>query len=360
MKIRQAAALAAHVASRSSAIQILQHVRIDGRHITACDISQQIEIPIDAIEGLNGAVFCVHAARLTRILKALPEEAELKLRVKDARVFLSAGATRYELNAMAPEDFPRLDMPEAGADGVTVPTKPLVDALRFCTPAMATADIRYYLNGMHLGIFPGRMEITATDGHRLHRARVPLDGGGRQCAAILPWSSVARIIEISGEHKDIELSLTDTLALIDTGRETLSAKLIDGKFPEAERVIPAGRPASGTVPRLAFVDAARRVAQIFDGEKFQGIQVDFTPGAIELSAKNAGQETAAERFEWSAVDTRLKPLSIGFQWQFLAEAIEAFPGERVNLHLPDNDQGSLYVTDTDDGKYQVVLMPARI
>lgn len=360
MNLRQAVALAAHVASRTASVPILQHVRIGSGRITACNIEQQLEIPVTLSDSLSGAVFCVHAARLTRILKALPEEAELDFKTRDGRAFLTAGPTRYELNTLAAEEFPRLDVPPEDALTVSVAAKPFVDALRFCLPAMAIADARYYLNGMHIGLFPGRMELTATDGHRLHRARIALEGADGERGAIFPGGAVARILEIAAGHEDIELTVATSIAIVNAGGETLSAKLIDGQFPAADRVIPAKRPATGSVGRLAFAAAVKRMAQIFDADKLQGLQLDFSANAIDLSAKNSAAETAAERFDWSAADARFKPLSFGLQWRYLVEALECFAGERVNLHLPDNDSGSMYLTDAGAGSYAAVIMPARI
>lgn len=362
MKLRQAVALAAHVASRTAALPIMQHVRIDGAHVTACSVDQQLEIPMALPGGLTKAAFCVHASHLTRILKGLPEEIELDLKHVGARLFLTAGPTRYELNALGPEDFPRLDMPPEGAFGVTLESKAFVDAVRFCLPAMATNDIRYYLNGLHLDIAPGRMALTATDGNCLHRARVAFggDSDGERRTAIIPGAGVARILDIVGGHQTFELTLATTLAIVNADGETLSAKLIDGQFPDAGRVIPSDRAATGSVGRLALAAAVKRVAQIFDGEKFQCVTLGIKRDAIELSALNADAETASERFDWSAADGRFKQLAIGFQWRYLVDALEAFPGERVNLHLPDKEGDTLYLTDADDGHCEAVIMPARI
>jgi DNA polymerase-3 subunit beta len=360
MKIRQAVALAAHVASRNSALPILQHVRIGGNHIVACDVEQQIEIPVTLPDGLDGAIFCVHAARLTRILKALPEEAELEFKVQGTRVFLAAGPTRYELNALGPEEFPRLDIPPEDAYSLTVPAAPFIKALRFCLPAMAVKDVRYYLNGMHMAIEHGRIALVATDGHRLHRARVALDGADGAHAAIFPAASIARILDIAGDHEEIELTLATSLAIVNAGGETLSTKLIDGQFPDADKVTPSARAATGSVARIAFAAAVKRVAQIFDADKFQGIRLDFDAQAITLSATNAGGECASERFDWSAADGKFKSLSLGAQWHYLVDALEAFADERVNLHLGKYNTDSLYLTDAGAGDREAVIMPANL
>ncbi len=360
MNLRQAAALAAHVASRNAAVPILQHVRIDGTHVVACNVEQQIEIPISLPGGAKLGAFCAHAASLTRILKALPEEAELELHIKNGRMYLTAGPTHYELNTLAADDFPRLDMPPEDALTVSLAAKPFLEAVLFCMPAMAVKDIRYYLLGLHIGIHPGRMELTATDGHRLHRARVALEDAAQTRAAIIPAAGVTRLLDVGADHQDLELTVATTLAIINAGGETLSVKLIDGQFPDAERIIPATRAATGSVGRLALAAAVTRVAQIFVGNELQAVSLEFARETIGIQAVNAGGEIAHERFEWAAADGKFKGLAIGVQWRYLVDALEAFAGERVNLHLPDKADGSLYLTDADAGTCQAVIMPTRV
>jgi DNA polymerase-3 subunit beta len=360
MKVRDAIKIAAHVATKGP-VAILTHLRIEGRHVTACDLTQEIQIPVE-LAAIAGPGFCVHAARLARVLSALPEESELKLERQQNKFVVAAGATRYELNITEPEDFPNLGMdPDASVD-LEIESKILVAALAFAAPAMAVGDIRFYLNGLHLAVDRGAIVITATDGNRLHRVRVPLEDGPKvKAEGVVHASTVARIIELADRHETVELSLSPTRLTI-AESETLCVKLIDGKFPDAERVIPAKRAATGNVSRAALAESVKRVAQIYAGAAGLGFGMafDFQPDHIAIDATTSEGERATERFEWTPADKKFESLQVGFRWNYIADALGAFTGERVNLHLSPSAGDALYLTDDADGARQVVVMPMRV
>lgn len=365
MNLRSAITIAARIAGNGT-LPILATVRFCKGRIIATDLMQQIEIPVELPPGLATADVCVHANRLLRILKALPEAAtlEAKLMKDPVRVQLRAGNTRFELNTLPAEDFPGIANQGECQSSTSLESKPIVAALEFAEKAMAIKDIRYYLCGMHFRVEKAAITITATDGHRLHRVRVPLepDPKRKPAEAIAGAATIARIIELAGQHSEIEIQLGDGQLVIHANTETLALKLIDGTFPDSERVIPTSRPCTASVPREAFADSLKRVMQIYTdaADKLQGVALKFTSEAIEITATNKEGEIATENFEWNASARALEPLTMGFNGHYLLEAFEAFPGERVNLHLPETDGDSLYLTDDDAGRRQAVIMPARI
>lgn len=361
MKVRDAIKLAAHVAKKGP-VPILAHLRIEGRHVRACDLMQEIEIPVELAE-FAGAGFCVHAARLARVLAALPEEAELKFERKDNQFIIAAGATRYDLNTVEPEDFPALGTDTDSTVDFEIKSSALAAALTFTAPAMAIEDIRHYLNGAHLAIGPGAIVLTATDGNRLHRVRVPLDKGpATKAEGIIGVGAIARIIELAERHENVEVSMSPTRITI-AKREVLCVKLIDGKFPGADRIIPASRPATGSIARAALAESVKRVSQIYAGQPATagtGMLLDFQHDHISILATTSEGERALERFEWAPADAKFVRLQMGFRWTYIADALSAFASDNVNLHLPSNPQESLYLTDGDDGTHQAVIMPMRV
>lgn len=361
MKVRDAVKLAAQIAVKGERlVPILGSLKFGDGRIVATDTTQQVEVPIETPKGLGQSGFCVSALRMVRVLKALPEDLELEMKLHERRLVVSAGRTRYELNTLAPEDFPAFapEAPEPAA--IEVESKQLVEALKFVAPAMAVNDARYYLNGVHVALAPGRLLFTATDGHRLHRARAATgDPDVKPVAGIVPAHVVARMIEIADRHAKVHIGLSATrLTLHDD--EVLETKLIDGQFPEADRVIPSDRPATAGVQRAALFAAVNRVAAIVQGSKVAAVSLGFTRESINLSAKSEENETATEAFDWNASGAAVAEVELGFKPAYLTEALAAFSGERVNLHLPSDLTQSLYLTDDDDGSRQVVVMPMRL
>lgn len=354
MKLLEAITLAAHVAERNATLPALAHLKVSGGRILATDLMQQIDVPAALPSGL--AEVCVHGARILKVLKAVPEDAEIDLRTEGTRLIIIAGRTRYELNTLPAADFPAITpSPEDSVD-IAVPAKDLVAALKFVAPAMAVNDTRYYLNGAHIQFEPSGIILTATDGHRLHRARLAIEPhDGPAIAGIVGNTSIARVIEIAGRHKDVTLSLSGTHFAIEDD-EHLLVKLVDGHFPDADRVIPSATPATAGVPRAEFLAAVKRVNAIAP----QGLRLGFDTEIIAISAANADGESAAERFDWNTSGAKVKRFEMGIDPNLLIPALEAFTCERVNLHLGHSAEAPLYLTDDGDGSREVVVMGMRL
>lgn len=368
MNVRDATKLAAHVANGKVGLPILASLRIDHGRVMATDLVQQIEIPIEIPGDAAGAAFCVHAARLSKILKALPEDLELDFAFRDKQLILTAGDTRFDLNTLPSEDFPVLAEDDAEAVHFGLPAKVFIEALQFVRPAMGVKDIRYYLNGVHLETGAGALTLTATDGNRLHRARVPLEEHPDVTAAqgIVPDTAVEALLEIAARHTNVAIALSSTRLVVEDS-ETLCMRLIEGKYPDANRVIPSSRQVTGSLPRAKAIAAIERVAAILSG-KSTTVSFTFPANAspINLEALTADAERARTSIAWAEagqlVDGTTWPFVVNFKWTQLTDALRAFTGENVFLHLPENAEGSLYITDDssgENGRREVVVMPMR-
>lgn len=361
MKLAAALTLVARIA-KAKQTPILGAVKIDGDgRILANDTALQLDIPCDFPPSLSMHEFCVHAARLAGVVKALPKDAVLNLTLKENRLTLTAGATRYELNTLPAEDFPALVTVD-DATGYPVQARPLADALRFVAPAMASADIRYYLNGMHFAIAGTTLTLTATDGHRLHRSSLQIDADPATAAhGILPRDAIPILLDLLDEDELATLSLTpERFALTNNRSESLAVKLVDGKFPDSDRVIPASRTATGALAGEPLIDTIKRVVVILAGNKYHGVRVTMQSDRIIVSAENTEGERATERIAWTAADPKFTELTSGYDSAYLIEALAAFATDTVNLHIPANDSESLYLTDTGAGRQQAVIMPMRL
>lgn len=360
MNVKDAIALAAHVVGKGATPQvpILAYMRIAGGRIIATDTAQQIDIP-EALPGLARADFCVHAGRFLKVLSALPADLDLTLAHKGKRLSIAAGETRYELHTLPPEDYPAMTSEDDEAVRFELDCKPFVEALGFAARAAAKDDIRYYLNGVHFRLAAQHLVLTGTDGHRLHRSRVEVADADPKSHAegIIARPSIARVIELAERHRTVSIDASRTRFNV-ADKETLWTKLVDGTFPQAERVIPEDRPSTGGIRREAFAAAIRRVAQIFGADKVQALRVAFAPDAVLLEASNTEHDRAEERFAWNAADQAFAGLELGLNWQYLVEALEAFQGDNVFLHLPAYPHESLYMTD--GGAREAVVMPTRL
>jgi DNA polymerase-3 subunit beta len=360
MNVREASALAAHVVNgKGGTLPILAYMRFSGGRIMASDLSQQIDIPLELPAGVRNADFCVHAGRFLRVLNALPPELELKLDHRSGKLHVEAGPTRYELTTLGGDDYPTIANDEAKAVQFGVQAKGFVHALSFTAKAMAKNDVRYYLNGIHFMLRNRRLTLTATDGHRLHRAWIDVADAELtdNAEGIIATQSVARLVEVAERHVDVSLEASPgRFNIVD--HEVLSTKLIDGKFPDANRVIPADRPSTGGLPRAPFLAAVRRVAQILAGDKITGMRFAFSQEAVNLSAKNTDGDKASEVFQWNAADKRFAGVELGMDASYVAEAFDALTGDWAFAHLPQEPDQCLYLTD--GGDHEVVIMPMRI
>lgn len=361
MKVRDALAMAVDIAANRSSLPILAHVRITPGQCLATDTDQQVALPIDLPGDIGCEGFCVHAARLLRVLKVLPEGQDLELRVDDSSALhVAAGETRFKLNTLPAGDFPLMQESDDMPVTIAVDGKALAAALKFIKPAMAVKDIRYYLVGAHISFVPGAIVLVATDGHRLHRVRVPLDEYPDldRAAGILSAASVPRIIDIAERHATIELSLSRSRLVVESN-EVLHANLIEGQFPDVDRVIPRDQKITGSAPRSALADAIERVAQVFGGD-VGGVRMSCSASGIALAARNADGEQGDTRLNWDIVDPAVSEYAAGFEWHYITEALRAFDGDTVYLHLPGSDSMSLYITDNDAGTREAVVMPWKL
>jgi DNA polymerase-3 subunit beta len=368
MRLREATELAAHLVGGKQTLPILSHVMISGGRVQACDASQQIDIPLDLPEGLKKAKFCVHGGRFLRVLAALPKDVEIAFKHGKNELEISAGPTTYVLNTLSAEDYPQMKRGEGEAVAFSVPSKPFVAALRFAAIAMAKNDIRYYLNGVHFALKSKRLTLTGTDGHRLHRAQVEVEEADAKdkCDGILAAAAIERVIEVAERHVAVLFAATavrvelgkaaaDGKAIIDS--EQFLSTLLDGKYPDVERVIPKERTSAGAALREPLAAAVRRVGVVMAGTKLPGVTVNVAPDHILLQARNPEGERAIERFEWNAADRNVaSEFTVPFEQ--LAQALEGLTGEHAFLFMPTDEKASLYITGGDS--CEAVVMQMRV
>jgi DNA polymerase-3 subunit beta len=360
----------AHVQSvveKRNTIPILANVMIavrDGKlTFTATDMEIAIVELVSADSTRNGAC-TAPAATLYEIVRKLPEGATVELDHPggDAQLALRSGRFATSLVVLPTDDFPSMT---AGTlpNRFALPAhtlRALIDRTRF---AISTEETRYYLNGIyiHATESDGRrvLRAVATDGHRLARVEEDLpDGAGTMPGVIVPRKTIAELRKLLDEVTDsVDIALSDTRIQFQVGPVTLTSKLIDGTFPEYERVIPRDNDKILRVGKKDFSDAVARVAAI-SSERSRPVKLSLARDLLVLSAASPEQGTATEELDGDRVRYAAGPLEIGFQARYLNDITDQIT-EQVEFRFADGAAPTV-VQDGDDPSALYVLMPMRV
>jgi DNA polymerase III subunit beta len=348
------------IIERRHTLPILSNVLIDRTADALSFLATDIEIQISSRSGLaaGGEVraLTVGARKLLDILRALPESAEVSLQPQDKRLVVKAGKSRFTLQTLPAEDFPRLARPTGGAAKFALSEKALRRLLGLVQYAMAQQDIRYYLNGLLMVVEGGELKLVATDGHRLAYASLKVGGDLPRQEVIVPRKTVLELSKLLGDSdEEVRIELSATQAAFSFGAIELVSKLIDGKFPDYTRVIPAQHKNRMLAEREPLRQALQRAA-ILSNEKFRGVRWVLTEGSLKIGATNAEQEEAQEEVE---VKYSGDALDIGFNVNYLLDVLNNVPGGQIECAFGDSASSALisYATEKD---FKYVVMPMRI
>jgi DNA polymerase III subunit beta len=348
------------IIERRHTLPILSNVLIDRAADALAFLATDIEIQITAKSGLaaSGEVraLTVGARKLVDILRALPDSAEVTLQQQDKRLLVKAGKSRFTLQTLPAEDFPRLARPGGEAARFRLSQKALRRLLGLVQYAMAQQDIRYYLNGLLVVVEEKQLKLVATDGHRLAFAALKLDAELPRQEVIVPRKTVlelSKLLADSDEEVSIELSAAQ--AAFSFGGVELVSKLVDGKFPDYTRVIPTQHRNRLHTEREPLRQALLRAA-ILSNEKFRGVRWVLAEGILKIVSSNAEQEEAHEELE---VKYAGEPLDIGFNVNYLLDVLNNVPGGEVECAFGDSASSALisYAAEKD---FKYVVMPMRI
>ncbi|HUQ76525.1 MAG TPA: DNA polymerase III subunit beta [Burkholderiales bacterium] len=348
------------IIERRHTLPILSNVLIDGSGESVSFLATDIEIQITARSAIVGAresrALTVGARKLLDILRALPEQAEVNLQPQDKRLLVKAGRSRFSLQTLPAEDFPRLAKASGDAARFALPQKALRRVLGLVQYAMAQQDIRYYLNGLLLVVDGGELKLVATDGHRLAFASLPLETDVPRQEAIVPRKTVLELGKLLADSDDeVRVELSTGQAAFGFGSIDLVSKLIDGKFPDYTRVIPTQHKNRLQIQREPLRQALQRAA-ILSNEKFRGVRWVLTDGSLKIVSSNADQEEAQEELE---VNYAGDSLDIGFNVNYLLDVLNNVPGTELECAFGDSSSSALISYGSEAG-FKYVVMPMRI
>ena len=351
------------IVERRHTLPILANILIrkDGPDVTflSTDIEVQITTAAQIGSGADAVATTVAARKLLDILRALPDGAEVGLSLANKKMTVQSGKSRFNLQTLSAEEFPTMVQPDSYGASLTMSQKALKHLFAMVHFAMAQQDIRYYLNGLLMVVEGSKVIVVATDGHRL--AYCCADEGivsndlPRQ-EVIIPRKTILelqRLLEDSDAPVSIDLAANQIRFTL--GSIALVSKLVEGKFPDFQRVIPNGYTKSFIIGRENLLHALQRVA-ILTSEKFKGVRCILAEDSVKISSTNADQEEAQDEIE---IDYKHGALDIGFNVSYLLDVLNNLKTENVQVSLGDANSSAL-ITVPENNNFKYVVMPMRI
>ncbi|MEY3632812.1 MAG: polymerase beta subunit [Pseudomonadota bacterium] len=355
------------IVERRHTLPILSNVLISKnlQTVSFCstDIEMQIRTSSEMASGDEPLSTTVAARKLLDILRALPEQPEITVSYTNKKLSLAQGKAKFSLQTLPAEDFPTVVSADQYPASITLPQRTLKELLHLVHFAMAQQDIRYYLNGLLLVIDQSSLKAVATDGHRLAYSAVAQDNkeveikiNGERQEVIIPRKAIIecqRLLDDSDSLVTIELASNQ--ARFRFGQVELLSKLIEGKFPDYQRVIPAQHQKIVPISRELFLGALQRAA-ILTTDKFKGVRLTLSAGSLKISSTNAEQEEASDDIE---VAYQGESVDIGFNVQYLIDVLSNLKADTIHIALQDPNASAL-ITSESDPEFKYVVMPMRI
>jgi DNA polymerase-3 subunit beta len=323
----------------------------------ASDAEIQIRTTAELGDGPELAATTVSAYKIRDILKALPENTEVSIKLDERKASIQAGRSRFSLQTLSDTDFPTLAPVEHWPVTLSMSQVILKQLFQMVSYAMAVQDVRYYLNGLLMVTEGDLVRVVATDGHRLACCETRIEGAAmpRQ-EVIIPRKSVIELQRLLGDgNEPVSLDIAERQIRLRFDQIEFVSKLVDGKFPDYQRVIPTTHRNRLHVDREQFAAALAR-ASILTSEKLRGVRMTIDASALRIQASNADQEEASEEVE---TDYQGGQLELGFNIGYLQDVLAHLKNDQIRMEFGSaNSSALISVPDNDSFKY--VVMPMRI
>lgn len=350
-----------HIVERRNTIPILSNVGFargtQGLQLRMTDLDIEGIIDCQAVLDADFQPFTVAASLLREIVGKLPDGAEVKIKLDGAKsqAQVSSGRSRFTLQVLPIDDLPTLDAPaDKDTSHCTAASADLKTALEATAFAISTEETRYYLNGVYIHPGADGALLVATDGHRLSKRWLRIDGSAPG-GVILPRKTVTALLAHLPKDGDITLQANSSKIAITMPGVKLVSKLIDGTFPDYIRVIPQAGADKAEFDGKAIRAAIERVT-VIAGERGRGVKFRFEDGQLQMTVNNPDAGSAEESI---AYDGRLQ-IETGFNGKYVLDAITHMPEGTLTLASADPSSPALLRADGDHEENLIVLMPMRI
>ncbi|WP_018714703.1 DNA polymerase III subunit beta [Brachymonas chironomi] len=350
----------AGIVERRHTLPILANVLLRKQDDMLQLITSDLEIQIRTVAELGGDAgefsTTVGARKLIDILRTMPADQIVTLESSQNKLILKGGKSKFTLQSLPAEDFPLVQEAANFGPQFSVPQKVLKQLLSQVSFAMAVHDIRYYLNGILFVAEGNKLSLVATDGHRLAFASATLESEVPKQEVILPRKTVLELQRLlSDADGAIDMQFAGNQAKFSFGGMEFVSKLVEGKFPDYNRVIPRDHRNLVTLGRAPLLAALQRTA-ILTSEKFKGVRLNFDNATLRIACNNAEQEEAVDELD---IDYAGNPIEIGFNVTYLMDVLGNMGQDMVQIALQDNNSSAL-VTIPDNDQFKYVVMPMRI
>ena len=334
---------------------ILLTVKKDRLSMIGTDLEVEMQTHAPLVNAETGEI-TIPARKFLDICRALPDQADIQLSLTDSRAVIRSGKSRFVLSTLSASDFPNIEINNSIL-AFSVSQSILRNAIERSYFAMAQQDVRYYLNGMLFEINANHLTLVATDGHRLavYDTGESIETDDNQ-QVIVPRKGVIELMKLlSDDDQPIEIRLGNNFIRFSTNDTTFTSKLIDGRFPDYHNVVPKNTNKLAVCEREILRQALSRVS-ILSNEKYRGVRMTFTQGLLRVLAHNPEQEEAEEEL---AIDYQGEDLEIGFNVNYLVDAVSAGASEQIRLSLTDPNSCCL-IEGVGEQDCQYVVMPMRL
>jgi DNA polymerase III subunit beta len=368
-KILNSLQAVAGIVERRHTLPILANVLIrktgENLELTTSDLEIQVRTHAELGGDSGNFATTVGARKLIDILRSMPADQIVTLSASQNKLTLQGGKSRFTLQTLPADDFPLVQEAADFGPAFSVPQRALKGLINQVHFAMAVHDIRYYLNGILFVAEGSSLTLVATDGHRLALAQATLDVEIPKQEVILPRKTVLELQRLLKDEKDgkdgeeggglIEMRFAGNQAKFAFNGMEFVSKLVEGKFPDYNRVIPKNHKNAVTLGRVPFLASLQRAA-ILTSEKFKGVRVNIEPGTLRIASSNAEQEEAKEELE---IDYGGDAIEIGFNVTYLIDALTNMSVEMIKMELQDTNSSAL-ITVPEQAGFKYVVMPMRI
>ncbi len=347
------------VVERRHTLPVLSNVLLSLRNgslnLTGTDLEVEINARIPVEDGEEGEI-TLPARKFLDICKALPEGARIEMTVDEGKALIRSGRSRFSLSTLPATEFPNIE-PISSPLEISLAQKDLRNLIDRTQFSMAQQDVRYFLNGLMLEFAPDHLRAVATDGHRLAKCDAPMSLPVEETRQIIvPRKGVAELARLLDDSDtQVRISLGENHIAVDLPDITFTSKLIDGKFPDYQQVIPQNPDKILTCPRQDLHNSFTR-ASVLSNEKYRGMRLQLDGSQLRATVHNPEQEEAVEEME---VRYEGEPFEIGFNVSYFIDALAAIDSDEVTVKFTDANHSCL-VEGADQSACQYVIMPMRL
>jgi DNA polymerase-3 subunit beta len=352
--------LVTSIVERRQTLPILANILLETQDnkllLVGTDLEVEIQIEVPSENTTTGAT-TVNARKLLDICRTLPDGAKMEVTQIEDQVKIQSGRSRFTLQSLPAQDFPRLDEGERWEERIKLTQGELRKLLEKTAFSMAQQDVRYFLNGVLLELDGTSLAAVATDGHRLARSHTTLNNTTKNPQqVIVPRKAVHELTRfLDDSEESVTLEINKNHLRFSRTSAVLTTKVIDGKFPDYQSVISQNLTKTVLAERRELYDVLARTA-VLTSEKYRGVRLELNSGSVKVVAHNPDQEEASDEV---AVEYEGEQIEIGFNVTYLMEALRALTEEKVEIHMQDGNSGCLLQTPNNQTT-QYLIMPMRL